>query len=41
MNAMKPEPNQALERNDHELSFGDAFRECFLHMFSHVVMAHF
>jgi len=35
------EPNQALERNDHELSFCDDFCECFSRLFSLVVMAHF
>jgi hypothetical protein len=34
------EPNQTPERNDHELSFGDGFRECFSRLFSLVVVAH-
>ena len=34
-------PNQTLERNDHDLSFGGGFRECFSIEFSLVVMAHF
>ena len=34
-------PNQTLERNDHELSFGGGFRECCSRLLSLVVMAHF
>ena len=33
-------PNQAPERNDHEPSFFDGFRECFSRLFSLVVVAH-
>jgi len=35
------EPNQAPERNDHELSFFDGFSGCFSIVFSLVVMAQF
>jgi hypothetical protein len=35
----KSEPNKSPERNDHEPSFGDGFRECFSRLFSLVVVA--